>query len=106
MTDAVTNAIRGVYWIGGGSGAGKSTVAMAVARRLDLRLYAVDGHGYEHVARAVARPRDYPLTHELATPLRREERWAAPPAELAERFAAFGGGTGHGARLRKGPAVA
>jgi hypothetical protein len=89
MTDTVTDAIRGVYWIGGGSGAGKSTVAMTVARRLDLRLYAVDGHGYEHVARAAARPRDYPLTHELAKPLSPEQRWAPPPAELAEQFAAI-----------------
>jgi adenylylsulfate kinase-like enzyme len=42
------DSLPGVFWLGGGSGAGKSTVALAAARRLDLRLYAIDGHTYEH----------------------------------------------------------
>jgi predicted kinase len=31
-----------VFWLGGGCGAGKTTVAVIVARRLDLRLYPVE----------------------------------------------------------------
>ncbi|MGH3169813.1 MAG: hypothetical protein ACRDN0_28530 [Trebonia sp.] len=84
MTD---DAIQGVFWLGGGSGAGKSTVAMAVARRLDLRLYAIDGHTYEHMARADARPGEYPRSRALNV-LSPEQRMAGTPAELAERFAA------------------
>ena len=34
--------LRHVYWIGGGSGAGKSTVARRVAAEHDLRLYSTD----------------------------------------------------------------
>ena len=61
----MTGAVAGVFWLGGGPGAGKSTVSLAVTRRLDLRMYAIDGHTYEHMARADARPADYPLTCEL-----------------------------------------
>lgn len=43
---------QSLFWLGGGCGAGKTTVATALARRLDLRLYPVDAYGYEHAARA------------------------------------------------------
>jgi ATPase family associated with various cellular activities (AAA) len=75
----------GVFWLGGGSGAGKTTVALAVARRLDLRLYPVDGYTYAHARRAESG--GYPLMQAVneMTPAQRQEGTAA---ELAERFTA------------------
>ncbi|XVV17445.1 shikimate kinase [Actinoplanes sp. CA-131856] len=43
-----------VFWIGGASGAGKSTVARALARRHGLRLYDTDATMAEHAARSTA----------------------------------------------------
>lgn len=54
-------------------------------RRLDLRLYPVDGHTYAHVDRSMRG--GFPLNRAVAemTP---QQRWDSTPAELAERFAA------------------
>jgi hypothetical protein len=89
--------VPGVFWLGGGSGAGKSTVATAVARRLDLRLYAVDGHTYEHMERASAHPRKYPLTNELVTGLSAEHASRGTGGDGVP--ATCGGRAGHGARV-------
>ena len=40
-----------VLWLGGGCGAGKSTVARRLAYRFDLRLYRVDSFAYPHQGR-------------------------------------------------------
>lgn len=40
-----------VLWIGGGQGSGKSSVAQALARRFDLRLYGIDDHDSAHAPR-------------------------------------------------------
>jgi hypothetical protein len=48
-----------VYWIGGGSGAGKSTIARRVAARHGLRLYATDDVMADHARRCA--PGDCPL---------------------------------------------
>lgn len=40
-----------VLWIGGGQGTGKSSIARALARRFDLRLYSVDEHEAAHAPR-------------------------------------------------------
>lgn len=40
-----------VLWIGGGQGSGKSSIARALARRFDLRLYSVDEHEAAHAPR-------------------------------------------------------
>ncbi|WP_027341192.1 P-loop NTPase family protein [Hamadaea tsunoensis] len=40
-----------VLWLGGGCGAGKSTVARRLAYRFDLRLYPLDAYGWVHDAR-------------------------------------------------------
>ena len=73
----------GAFWLGGGSGSGKTTVALAVARRLDLRLYPVDGYTYAHARRAESGA--YPLAQAVnaMTPAQRQE---GTPADLAERF--------------------
>jgi hypothetical protein len=73
------------FWLGGGSGAGKTTVARAVVRRLDLRLYPVDGYTYAHLDRGLTG--DYPLHRALAA-MTPEQRWRSDPEELAARFAA------------------
>ena len=39
---ALRERLGHVYWIGGGSGAGKSTIARRVAERHGLHLYATD----------------------------------------------------------------
>ena len=39
---ALRDRLGHVYWIGGGSGAGKSTIARRLAARHGLRLYATD----------------------------------------------------------------
>jgi hypothetical protein len=73
----------GAFWLGGGSGSGKTTVALAVARRLDLRLYPVDGYTYAHARRAESGA--YPLAQAVnaMTPAQRQE---GTPTELAKRF--------------------
>jgi shikimate kinase len=44
--------LRHVLWIGGATGAGKSSIARALAYRNDLQLYNVDLRTYEHVERS------------------------------------------------------
>ncbi|MFF5077726.1 shikimate kinase [Actinoplanes sp. NPDC000266] len=43
-----------VFWIGGASGAGKSTIARALSQRHGLRLYDTDATMTEHAARSTA----------------------------------------------------
>lgn len=74
-----------VFWLGGGCGSGKTTIARVLTRRLDLRLYPVDGYTYGHAERS--RRGGFPLTR-AAAELTPQQRWDNTPAELAERFAA------------------
>ena len=50
--------LRDVYWIGGGSGAGKSTIARRLAARHDLRLYATDEVMADHGHRSSGKTSD------------------------------------------------
>ena len=54
LTDApdLRARLRHVYWIGGGSGAGKSTIARRLADRHGLRLYATDDVMADHARRS------------------------------------------------------
>lgn len=54
-------------WIGGGTGAGKSTTARALAVRHDLRRFAIDSFWYAYDARW-AKPRKTPDEQWLETP--------------------------------------
>jgi hypothetical protein len=74
-----------VFWLGGGCGSGKTTIARVLVRRLDLRLYPVDGHTYAHVERS--KRGGFPQTLASAQ-MSREQRWERTPAELADWFAA------------------
>jgi hypothetical protein len=74
-----------VFWLGGGCGSGKTTIARVLVRRLDLRLYPVDGYTYAHAERS--KRGGFPLTLASAG-MTTEQRWDRTPAELADRFAA------------------
>jgi hypothetical protein len=67
-----------VLWIGGLSGAGKSTVARQLARRWGVRLYACDTRTWEHRDRAIAAGVEAAVRWEALTPA---ERDALPTAE-------------------------
>ncbi|WP_307834414.1 hypothetical protein [Paractinoplanes lichenicola] len=77
-----------MFWIGGGSGAGKSTIARALAGRHGLGLYDTDAVMREHAARAD--PRSCP---QLAAFMRMsmDERWLRPPSTMLETFHWFRG---------------
>jgi len=78
-----------VYWIGGGSGAGKSTVARSLATAHGLRLYATDDAMADHARRAA--PRDAPLLHAFMV-MDRDQRWVErSPGTMLATFPWFEG---------------
>lgn len=77
-----------VYWIGGGSGADKSTVARALSERYGLRMYDTDAVMEDHAARSDPRTSPRLAAFMGAT---MDERWLRPPAELLETFHWFRG---------------
>jgi hypothetical protein len=58
-------------WIGGATGAGKTSISRALAYRHDLQLYNVDHRTFDHLRRVRVAP---------------DLRWDLPPQVLAERF--------------------
>lgn len=85
MIDGGTaDRLRHVYWIGGGSGAGKSTIAARVADRYGLDVYATDDVMGDHVRRSA--PADTPhLQRFLAMDM--DERWVdRSPVTMLETF--------------------
>jgi hypothetical protein len=74
-----------VFWLGGGCGSGKTAIARVLTRRLDLRLYPVDGHTYAHMERS--KQGEFPLSQAVAA-MTPEQRWARSPTQLVEWFAA------------------
>lgn len=64
-----------VLWIGGASGAGKTTVAGRLARRWGLRMYSSDTRTWEHRDRAIAAGVEAAIRFEK---LSHEERTNAP----------------------------
>ena len=84
---ALRERLRHVYWIGGGSGAGKSTVARRLAARHGLRVYATDDVMAEHARRSS--PGDCPLLHGF---MDMDERWMnRTPQTMFETFHWFRG---------------
>nr|WP_221377473.1 shikimate kinase [Actinoplanes polyasparticus] len=77
-----------VYWIGGGSGAGKSTVARRLAARHGLRLYDTDAVMTEHARRS-----DPATSPQLAAflAMSMDERWLRPPRVMLDTFHWFRG---------------
>ena len=78
-----------VYWIGGGSCAGKSTIARRIADRHLLHLYATDDVMAEHSRRSTSD--DCPLLREFIA-MDMDERWVnRSPATMLETFPWFYG---------------
>jgi 2-phosphoglycerate kinase len=78
-----------VRWIGGGSGAGKSTVARRLADRYSLRLYSTDDVHADHIARTD--PAEMPLANAFLA-MDMDERWVnRSPHEMLKTFHWFHG---------------
>jgi len=78
-----------VYWLGGGSGAGKSTIARRLAERHHLHLYATDDVMSDHARRST--PGDSPQLAEFVA-MDMDERWLnRSPATMLETFHWFRG---------------
>ena len=89
MSAALRGRLRHVYWIGGGSGAGKSTVARSLAAAHGLRRCATDDAMADHARRAVSR--DAPLLHAFMA-MGRDERWVErSPRTMLATFPWFEG---------------
>jgi len=81
--------LRHVYWIGGGSGAGKSTIARRLAAQHGLRVYPTDDVMADHARRST--PEDSPLLHRFMA-MDMDERWVSrSPQTSLETFHWFQG---------------
>jgi 2-phosphoglycerate kinase len=82
---ALREQLQHVYWIGGGSGAGKSTIARRIAAQHGLRVYATDDVMADHARRSTRE--DSPLLHKFMAMdmnhLSEARRWAAGAAGAA-----------------------
>lgn len=78
-----------VRWIGGGSGAGKSTIAQRLARRYGFRVYDSDLTIGDHARRSDSDT--HPLVHHFMA-MDMDERWVKrSPAIMLETFHGFRG---------------
>lgn len=76
--------LRQVYWLGGGSGAGKSTIAGQLAKQHGLELYATDKAMGDHAARSSAE--GAPQLSRFAA-MDMDERWVnRSPESMLETF--------------------
>ena len=81
--------LRHVYWIGGGSGSGKSTVARRVADGCGLRVYSTDEAMAGHAERS--KPEDVPLLTAFVA-MDMDARWVyRSPADMLATFHWFRG---------------
>lgn len=92
--DISPQRLRQVHWIGGGSGAGKSTVARLLAAEAGFRLYHCDDRQAAHTARS--NPIHHPMLHRFIA-MTMDERWVTRTPE--EMFETFHGFHGEGFRL-------
>ena len=78
-----------IYWIGGGSCAGKSTIARRIAAQHGLRVYATDDAMPDHARRSSAD--DCPLLYEFMA-MDMDQRWLnRDPKTMLETFHWFRG---------------
>src|SRR5262245_18640547 len=83
-TEALQEQFRHVYWIGGGSGAGKSTTVRRIAAEHDLQLYATDDVMLDHSRRST--PERCPFLHQFMA-MDLDERWVnRSPKAMLETF--------------------
>lgn len=86
---ALRARLQHVYWIGGGSGAGKSTIARRIAARHGLRRYGTDEVMSDHASRCT--PGDSPFLSEFVA-MNMDERWVnRAPVTMLETFHWFRG---------------
>jgi 2-phosphoglycerate kinase len=75
---ALREQLQHVYWIGGGSGVGKSTIARRIAAQRGLRVYATDDAMADHARRS--RSEDSPMLHAFMA-MDMDERWTNRPSK-------------------------
>ena len=81
--------LQHIYWIGGGSGAGKSTIARRIAAQYGLHVYSTDEVMADHARRST--PEDAPLLHRFMA-MDMDERWInRSPKTLLDTFHWFQG---------------
>lgn len=81
---ALRDRLRDVFWLGGSSGAGKSTTAAALAERYGLQLYATDDVMADHARRCPEA--QCPQLHAFAA-MGMDERWLhRSPQVMLETF--------------------
>ena len=78
-SEVLSHRLRHVYWLGGGSGSGKSTVARQLAASRGLRLYSTDEAMADHARRC--QPEDCPFLTAFKE-MDEDERWLNRPPEL------------------------
>ena len=89
MVDSLRRRLQNVYWVGGGSGSGKSTVARRIAAEHGLRVYDSDDAMARHAARTS--PEDGPLLARFVA-MDIDERWVnRSPDEMLDTFPWFRG---------------
>jgi len=87
--EALQEQLRHAYWIGGGSGAGKSTIARRIVAERGLQLYATDDVMPAHARRST--PESCPSLHEFMA-MDMDERWVnRSPKAMLETFHWFRG---------------
>ena len=81
--------LKHVFWIGGGSGAGKSSIARRVAMQHGLRVYSTDDTMADHARRSTHE--ECPLLHEFMA-MDMDQRWLnRSPKTLLDTFHWFHG---------------
>ena len=89
MVQSLREQLQHVYWIGGASSAGKSTIARHIAARHGLRVYATDDMMADHARRSTRQ--DSPLLHRFMA-MDMDERWVnRTPQTMLETFHWFHG---------------
>jgi 2-phosphoglycerate kinase len=89
MADNLRQRLRHVYWIGGGPGGGKSTIARRLADRYRLHLYLTDDAMHDHADRSTAA--DAPYLEQFKA-MNMDERWLTrSPETMLETFHWFRG---------------
>jgi 2-phosphoglycerate kinase len=78
-----------VRWLGGGSGAGKSTIARLIAAAHGVRVFSTDDSIADHARRST--PAELPLLHKFIA-MDMDERWVnRSPSVMFETFHGFHG---------------
>jgi hypothetical protein len=89
LPSELRDQLRHVYWIGGGSGAGKSTIARRLAAERGLSVYSTDGAMAGHDGRITAREAPYLAAFKA---MDMDARWVSRSAKtMLETFHWFRG---------------